>query len=231
MNANLNNTSYRMHELTRDSAMQAADAHRLAFEATGVESLTVHSLMARRSLRIAIALLIAVVLLALGTQASNAQALTDPGTTEAYHPALVSFRMGIYYQSSGQHSQAIEAFSETIDAFPMVAAAWAARADSYFALGEYALAIVDYTEAVAIASDFVSALNMRADAYQLIGAFELAVADYQNAIAQMPEYAAPHAGLAAAYNMLGQLDEAQAEHAVYLRLVGPNAAMEDEASA
>ncbi|HYO87845.1 MAG TPA: tetratricopeptide repeat protein [Candidatus Limnocylindrales bacterium] len=231
MDANLNTTSYRMHELTRDNAMQAAEAHRLAQQAHSTAPLSARVASIRGPLQVAAVLLMVVILLALGTQSAGAQALIETGTNEPYHPALVAFRMGIYYQNSGDHARAVEAFSETIVAFPMIAEAWAARGDSYSAAGAYALALADYNEAIVRAPNLVSALNMRGDALRVLGEVEQAVADYQNAIEQMPEYAAPHAGLAVAYEMLGQADEAQAEHAVYLRLVGPEATVKEEGPA
>jgi tetratricopeptide (TPR) repeat protein len=223
MNANLNQTSYRMHELTRDAAMQSAEAQRLAREATSAQTVALAGLLHRRALRIAAALVLITLALALATQPASAQAITDAGTNEPYHPALVSFRVGIYYQEQGRHAEAVQEFSTTVEAFPMIAEAWAARADSLGALGEYTLAIDDYSMAVQIAPNLVSALNMRGLAYQQIGAFELAADDFQNAIGQMPEYAAPHAGLAETWIALGQYDAAIREYDAYLALAGSDA--------
>lgn len=222
MNANPNTTSYRMHELTRDRALQSADQERLAHEANGTTPAGFGDLLNRRSLRIAVALIIAVVLLTVAAQA-DAQALIDSGASEPYHPALVNFRVGIYYQNSGRHAEAVTEFSATIEAFPMIAEAWSARGDSYFALGEYELAIADYATAVEVAPNLVSALNMRGDAYRLIGEFELAAADYINAIGQLPEYPAPHAGLAAAFEAMSQHSDAVSEYSIYLELAGEDA--------
>lgn len=221
MNANPNTTSYRMHELTRDRAMLAANRVRLAHEASDSSPVSFSSFLNRPSLRIAVALIITVMLLAVAAQ-TDAQAMVDGGN-EAYHPALVSFRVGIYYQDRGRHDEAIEQFSATIEAFPMIAEAWSARADSYLALGEFELAIADYDAAVALAPELVSALNMRGDAYRLTGVFELATADYLNAIEQMPEYAAPHAGLAATYEAQLLHLQAIAEYELYLTLAGEDA--------
>jgi len=222
MNANLNTASYRMHELTRDNAMQAADHERLAHEVTGHSPAQFSELLNRPSLRIAIALLIAVIVLAAAALPASAQDLVEAGN-ESGHPALVNFRVGIYYQNNGRHAEAIEEFSATVEAFPMIAEAWAARADSYLAVGEFELAIADYSAAVELAPNLVSALSMRGDAYRLSGSFDEAVADYSNAISQMPEYAVPHAGLAATFEALGQHTNAIAEYSAYLQLAGADA--------
>ena len=228
MNANLNHTSYRMHELTRDAALQSADSHRLAREATALPGRSPAAPFGRRVVRLALAVALLFVALAVVTGSAHAQsaALAEPGTSEPYHPALVSFRIGIYYQDSGRHEEAVVMFTGMVEAFPSVAEGWAARADSYHALGEYTLAIADYTRAVELAPNLVSALTMRGNALQSIGAFELAVADYQNAIGQMPEYAAPHAGLAEACAHLGLQPEAVAELDAYRMLAGADADLE-----
>jgi tetratricopeptide (TPR) repeat protein len=225
MNANLNHTSYRMHELTRDAALQSADAHRLAREGTVSASRSLAGQFGRRAVRMALAVALLVVSLATITGSAHGQsaALAEPGTSEPYHPALVSFRIGIYYQDSGRHDEAVAMFTEMVEAFPSIAEGWAARADSYNALGEYTLAIADYTTAVELAPNLVSALNMRGNAFRSIGAFEQAVADYENAVGQMPEYAAPHGGLAEAYALMGRQPEALAEMGVYSALAGADA--------
>lgn len=222
MNANPNITSYRMHELTRDAAMRTAARQRLAHEAAGASPVRVHELLARRSLRIAAAL-VAFVLLMLAAQSASAQALHDDGGGEPYHPALVSFRLGIYYQLKGDHERAVAEFSGTIAAFPMVAEAWAARADSFLALEAFEEALADYDEAIALAPDLVSAVTMRGHTYRQMGETEAALADYSNAIGQMPAYPEPHAGLAAAYELQGRLGDALAEYETYLTLAGPEA--------
>ncbi len=222
MNANPNLTSYRMHELTRDAAMQTAAHERLAREASGGLPVSVHDLLARRSLRIAAALF-AIILLMLAVQPASAQALHDDGGGEPYHPALVNFRLGIYYQLTGDHQRAVAEFSETIAAFPMIAEAWAARADSYLALEDFDLALADYDEAIALAPNLVSALTMRGHTYRQVGEAEAAQADYANAIRQMPEYPEPHAGLAAAYELQGRLSDALSEYEIYLTLAGLDA--------
>ena len=222
MNAEPNFASFRMHELTRSNAMQAADRVRLAHEATGHSPVQLSDLLNRPSLRIAIALVITVILLAAASLPASAQDMIETGN-EPSHPGLVSFRVGIYYQINERHSEAIAEFSATVEAFPMIAEAWSARADSYLALGEFDLAIADYNAAVELAPNLVSALAMRGDAYRLSGSFDEAIADYSNAIGQMPEYAVPHAGLAAAFEALGQHDDAIAEYSVYLDLAGEEA--------
>lgn len=153
MNANLNHTSYRMHELARDAALQSAEQHRMAREASGAAPLSLAGLLERRAVRMALAVAVLFVALALATASAHAQtvALAEPGTNEPYHPALVSFRIGIYYQDSGRHEEAVAMFTEMVEAFPRIAEGWVARADSYAALGEYALAIDDYTAAVTAA--------------------------------------------------------------------------------
>jgi tetratricopeptide (TPR) repeat protein len=132
------------------------------------------------------------VLLGLGASPLFAQDINDEGMTEPYHPALVQFRMGYYYQLQGNHEQAIEEFSLVIEPFPQLDSSYSARGDSYAALGEYTLAIADYDAALELTPSFASVLYMRGRVYAATGEIELANADYANAIQQVPDYALPY---------------------------------------
>ena len=133
---------------------------------------------------------------------------SDPGPAEVYSPALVSYRIGYYYQFKGDQQQAIAKFTEAIEVLPNYAYAYAARGDSYALIGEYQAAIDDYTVAISIYPDYVSALKTRGNAYAAIGEYELALADFDNAIAQMPTYADAYRAAAEVYTLRGDTDEA-----------------------
>ncbi len=168
---------------------------------------------------------VVVLLLALMMYSSNAlQAqeitLPDDGSTEPYHPGLVSFRVGIYFYNTGHYERALQEFTITTDGLPNWGIGFAARGDTYAALGEYELAIADYDRAISIFPDFVSALYTRGRAYHALGETERAAADYANAIGQMPEYALPYWGLGDI--LLEQSDKvnALASYRQYVALIG-----------
>lgn len=140
--------------------------------------------------------LVALVALVFGNVGfSFAQDLVDAGSSEPYHPGLVTYRVGLYHQQHGDHNQAIAEFTQTIDGLPNMGFAYAARGDSYAALGAYETAIADYSMAIRIYPDYVSALYTRGRAYAALGETELAADDYANAIRQMPDYPNPYWGL------------------------------------
>ena len=235
MNGKLNtdNYPYRLNQTSRDEALRAAENQRLAQIAT--EPATRRSLFAglrhlfrrtqpaqpssirhlrglRQVLHLMLAATFVVTLLWTTAAPSFAQALpgahTNPGNTEAYHPALVSYRVGYYYQMEGDQPRAIAKFTEAIELLPNYAYAYAARGDSYSLIGAYRAAIDDYTVAIGIYPDYVSALTTRGSAYTAIGAYNLALADFDNAIAQMPTYAQAYRAAGDVHYLLGEADEA-----------------------
>lgn len=119
----------------------------------------------------------------------------DPGANEPYHPALVQYRVGYYFQLQGDHARAIEEFTAVIEAFPNWDGGYSARGDSYAAIGQYELAITDYDEALDLTPAFVSIFYMRGRVYMATGEIELASADYASAIQQAPSYALPYWGM------------------------------------
>ncbi len=136
-------------------------------------------------------------LLGVSTAPSFAQTIdiNDPGTSDPYHPALVQYRVGYYFQLQGDHERAIEEFTAVIEAFPNWDGGYSARGDSYAALGRYELAITDYDEALDLTPGFVSVLYMRGRAYVATGEIELAGEDYASATQQAPSYALPYWGM------------------------------------
>lgn len=145
-----------------------------------------------------------------------AQDLVDAGGSELYHPGLVHYRVGLYFQIRGDHQRAIEKFTQTIHDLPAFGYTYAARADSYVALGNYNQALADYERALAIYPDFVSVLYRRGQVYLMLGESELALADFANAIEQMPEYANVYWGLGDLYYKAGDYNRALENYRLYL---------------
>jgi tetratricopeptide (TPR) repeat protein len=150
---------------------------------------------------------------------SFAQDLRDTGATEAYHPGLVTYRVGLFYQVKADHERAIAEFSDVIEVLPEFGVAYAARGDSYVALNDYEHALADYESALSIYPDFVSVLYARGRAYLALGETELAVADFDNAVMQMPEYALPYFGLGDVAFEQGDYGDALESYQTYLALV------------
>lgn len=214
MNSFSNRNYYRDFELQRDQFLQNAQCERLARIATEANpNLSVVSIKRTRSFsnpfgqtvsmnwafRSLIILLAIISLLVMGISPLFAQDLIDAGGSEPYDPALVSYRVGYYYQLQGDQERAVEIFNEVIDRLPNWDGGYAARGDSYAALGQFDLAVADYTVALDLTPGFVSVLYMRGRAYQSAGEAVLAIADFQNAISQMPDYPLPYWGLADVY--------------------------------
>lgn len=169
-----------------------------------------------------LAALIGVLVLWVGWTASALAAqeitLPDSGSTEPYHPGLVSFRVGIYFYERRDYERALQEFTITTDGLPNWGIGFAARGDTYSALGEYELAIADYDRAIDLYPDYVSALYTRGRAYHALGDLERAVADYTNAINQMPGYALPYWGLADVLLTQGNVTSALSNYHLYVSL-------------
>lgn len=148
--------------------------------------------------------------------ATVAQDLADAGSSEPYHPGMVHYRLGIYFQLKGDHLRAIDEFSQTIEMMPTMGYAFAARGDSYAALGAYESAVIDYTESIGMYPDLVSALYTRGRAYAALGETALAIADYNNAIRQMPAYANPYWGIGDLLFDMGEYMDALDQYRVYV---------------
>lgn len=170
--------------------------------------------------RMFITLVVIVVMLAAAVSPMFAQDLVDTGSSEAYHPAMVQFRMGYYYQIHGDHERAVEEFNHVIEAFPNWENGYSARGDSYSALNQFDLAIADYTAALAIAPEFVSVRYMRARAYHALGEFRPAQNDYLDTIAQMADYPLPYLGLGDLYSDQGDTEAALEQYEQYTMLTG-----------
>jgi len=212
MNSFSNRNYYRDFELQRDAALREAHRQHLATLATDSSSeaqpqttkLTAHLPHfrlphLRLNVRHALTLVLVIGVLVASTLPLRAQDLTDAGVSEPYHPALVTYRVGYYYQLQGDQERAIELFTEVITSLPNWDGGYSARGDSYVALGYFVRAVADYTEALDLTPGFVSVLYMRGRAYQSAGEAVLAIADFQNAISQMPDYPLPYWGLADVY--------------------------------
>lgn len=239
MNGFSNRDYYRDFELQRDAALRNAEHQHLAHLATEPDrtiakpQATKHLLHlphvrlphvrlphSRWHVRHALTFMLAIGLAAVSALPLLAQDLVDAGVSEPHDPALVSYRVGYYFQLQGDHERAVENFDEVIARFPNWDGGYAARGDSYAALGQFELAVADYSVALDLTPGFVSVLYMRGRAYQSTGEAVLAIADFQNAINQMPDYALPYRGLADVY--YEQHDNALALdcYSQYLALVG-----------
>ncbi|MCK6579173.1 MAG: tetratricopeptide repeat protein [Anaerolineae bacterium] len=153
-------------------------------------------------------------------EGADPTAMIDTSATEAYSPALVDYRVAIYYQEQGDHNQAVEKFSSAIAVLPDFAYAFSARGDSYTALGDYASAIADYSITLSYYPDFISVLYMRGCAYVAAGDTLRAMADFQNAMTQMPGYAEPFLGAADLYYAMGDMATALNFYQAYVERAG-----------
>lgn len=231
MNSFSNRNYYRDFELQRDAALREAHRQHLATLATDSSSeaqpqttkLTAHLPHfrlphLRLNVRHALTLVLVIGVLVASTLPLRAQDLTDAGVSEPYHPALVTYRVGYYYQLQGDQERAIELFTEVITSLPNWDGGYSARGDSYVALGYFDRAVADYTEALDLTPGFVSVLYMRGRAYQALGAEAQAIADYQLAAEQMPDYPLSYWGMGDVYFEQGNTATALEYYRQYMAL-------------
>jgi tetratricopeptide (TPR) repeat protein len=147
---------------------------------------------------------------------SFAQEQFDAGGSGLNHPALVNYRVGVFYQLKADHERAIAEFTLAIDGVAGFGTAYAARGDSYAALEDYEHALADYDAALALFPDFVSVLYARGRAYLALGETEQAEADFSSAVEQMPDYAMPYFGLGDVAFAQGEYGEALSQYQAYL---------------
>jgi len=235
MNGKLNTDNYHYHlnQLHRNDAMHDAENQNLAQLATepkthrslfaelrglfprrtSVQSKNGHQIKTlRRLLHLTFAAIFMLAALLATAAPSHAQAQpnahNDPGSNAAFHPELVPFQIGDYYQFRGDQQRAIAEFTKALEILPSYAYAYAARGDSYALIGEYQQAINDYSAAIAIYPDYVSALTTRGSVYTALGIYDLALDDFENAIAQMPTYAPAYRAAGDLHYLLSEKDEA-----------------------
>jgi hypothetical protein len=145
MNRKLNtdNYQYQLNQIRRDNLMRAAENQRLAQIAaepatrrapfaglrnwfqrsTSAQPNSGHHLRGlRRVLHLMVITTFAIALLWATATPSFAQvqssAHINPGNNEMYHPVLVSYRIGYYYQFQRDQQRAIAKFTEAIELLP-----------------------------------------------------------------------------------------------------------------
>jgi tetratricopeptide (TPR) repeat protein len=197
---------YRLNQLHRDDVMRAADQERLAQLASDEPKAHPHLVVGllrsvqqffdrhhlnmgghktRKTLRhspsaILAAIIVSGVLLARALP-SRAQSIPDPGAPDP-NAELVYYGVGMYFQVRGNHEQAIQEFTLTIEALPLEGDVYAARADSFVALEQYAAAIDDYTRALELNGDDRLTLVKRAFTFAALGDLHAAQQDFEHMI-------------------------------------------------
>ena len=125
---------------------------------------------------------------------------------------LLLFQQADFLVMLGQFDQAIQAYSEVIEASLDDAAAYNNRGGAYLGKGEYDRAIADYDKTIALNPDYADAYNNRGNAYSAKGDSVRATEDYDKTIALNPDYADAYNNRGVAYADRGEYDKAIADY-------------------
>jgi tetratricopeptide (TPR) repeat protein len=135
----------------------------------------------RRWLKIALfALLMTLLLTPFGRlQAQGGPQTIMDGAEDGYHPALVDYRMGLFYLVREEWELAITRFDEAIRLLPEYAAAFEARGYCYEALSDIEQAESDYQQAITLEPTYGPTYKLLADLYYTQGNHVLALENYR----------------------------------------------------
>lgn len=105
----------------------------------------------------------------------------DPGRWRAHH------NLGVILAIAGDFSNAIQAFSKTIELNPKFVEAFHNRGEIHFRKGNHDAAIDDYNQAIALDKQVADLFSGRGNARFALGQIEAALADYQSAMSLAPD--------------------------------------------
>jgi tetratricopeptide (TPR) repeat protein len=128
------------------------------------------------------------------------------------------FERGYGLSTSGNHTEAVKAYSKAIALNPQLAAAYYNRGAVYRKLGNYQQAIKDYNKAIELNPLDAAAYNRRGNAYAEIGNSQQAIKDYNKAIELNPQDAAAYYNRGIVYGKLGDTNQAIENHKIAARL-------------
>ncbi|GHU49261.1 hypothetical protein FACS1894200_07730 [Spirochaetia bacterium] len=121
---------------------------------------------------------------------------------EFYH------KQGIEFLGKGDHTRAIEAFTEAIRLKPDYTEAYKNRGNAYFNRNELDKALDEYNQALRIDQNYVPAIYNRGMIYYLKGYLDLAIEDLTKAIALNPDMHQAYDNRGSAYYKKGDMDRA-----------------------
>lgn len=115
---------------------------------------------------------------------------------------------GIVSDESGDHNDAINAYSRAIELNPKYGAAYFNRGCAYYALGNYGQAIKDYEKAIEFNPNDAKVYYNRGNAYDELGNRNQAIRDYDKAIELNPRYTWAYNNRGNAYSKFGNYSQA-----------------------
>lgn len=118
------------------------------------------------------------------------------------------FEKGYSSAVSGNHSDAINAYSRALELNPKDVEVYNNRGISYFELGKYDEAIDDFTKAIRLNPKDVEAYYNRGKIYGELGKYSKAIKDYSKAIMLNPKDADIHNNRGNAYVNIGNYNRA-----------------------
>lgn len=134
--------------------------------------------------------------------------------TVAYNNTIIElnaaewFEKGYAASMSGNHTEAITAYSKAIELNPQFALAYNNRGAVYAKLGNYSQAIKDYDKAIKLSPQDAGNYHNRGNAYVELGNYNQAIKDYDKTIELNPRHADIYASRGVAYSRLGNYNQA-----------------------
>lgn len=126
-----------------------------------------------------------------------------------YEKQIGFYRLGQALSAVGRMSEAVEAYSSSIEIEP-IAATHFKRGNCRFEIGDYDGAVEDYTQAIRLdrESNYPSAYNNRGECRFILGHFQPALADFRHAKEVMVDKLYADAGQAVTLFAIGKNDDA-----------------------
>jgi len=118
------------------------------------------------------------------------------------------FERGSELVLSGNHTEAVKAFSKAIELNPQDAETYYKRGNAYRKLGNYRQVVKDYSKAIALYPQYPAAYISRGDAYANLGNYRQVVKDCSKAIELDPQYSFAYISRGDAYYNLGNYRQA-----------------------
>ena len=118
------------------------------------------------------------------------------------------FYLGVAYDDSGKHEEAIESYKQALRIKPDLAEVHNNLGLAYVKSGNYQEAIESLKQALLIAPDYAGAHNNLGLAYGKLGMYQEAIESLKQALLIAPDYAGVHMNLGIAYRKLGMYQEA-----------------------
>jgi tetratricopeptide (TPR) repeat protein len=132
--------------------------------------------------------------------------------------ANTAFLRGNFYYNQGRHSEALAAYSLSLDFNPDDPIALYNRGTTYYKLGRHEEALADYNRSLELRPNHPATLYSRGSVYDELGRHEEALADYNRSLEHRPDHPDTLRNRGTTYDELGMYEEALADYNKSLEL-------------